>query len=63
MYDSFNYVLYYDKQCVEALEIYKVNKSTIIYESFNSNITNILVPIENFKLGLIEAFKHLECPF
>lgn len=63
LYDSFNYIVYYDKECINAIETIKLKNSFIINESNNSNITNVLFPIENFKLGLIEAFKHLEIPF
>jgi hypothetical protein len=59
-FDSFNYIVYCDKEYKDAISLLKPQ---IIFESDNSNITNILEPIENFKLGLIEAFKHIEQPF
>lgn len=62
-YDAFNYAVYYDNDGIEATKHYKKYKSVLIAESNNTNITNVLFPIENFKLGLIEAFKHLENPF
>ena len=59
-FDSFNYIVFCDKEYSDAMSLIKPH---IITESNNSNITNIIYPLENFKLGLIEAFKHLEQPF
>jgi hypothetical protein len=61
MYDCYNFIVYYEG--IEATKHYRNTKSIIISESNTTNITNILSPIENFKLGLIESFKHLENPF
>lgn len=60
LFDSFNYVVYKDKNYLDAATTYK---SIILAQSDNDKITNVLFPIENFKLGLIEAFKYLEKPF
>lgn len=61
--DRYNYVVAYDTINDISTMKMRLQKTTIISESHNTNEDNEIGVINNLKLGIIEGFKHNETPF
>jgi hypothetical protein len=63
LFDNYNYCIYYSYDSPITSMHARLKQTLIISESNNKDEENNIGLIENFKIGLIEAFKYIEQPF